>query len=733
MQIIEPIGHHEVVILLLQLALLLLVARALGELAVRFELPSVVGELLAGVMLGPSILGTLAPGVFDYVVPASTEQFHLLEVVSFLGVLMLLVVTGLETDVALIMRKGRSAAAISLGGIIIPFVTGFALGQALPATFLVDPDQRLVFSLFIATAMSISAIPVIAKVLIEMNVVRRDIGQITLAAGMIDDTIGWILLSVVAGLARSGVVDVGSAVQSILSVVVVIGLAFTLGRKLVPALFRTVDNRIGGDRIKITLLMVLTLGLGSITHALGIEAVLGAFIAGILVGQVKRFDRHVRHIFETVALGVFAPIFFAASGLKVDLALLVQPRNLAIGMIVLAVAIFGKFVGAALGAKVSGLGRWEALSLGAGMNARGAMEIIVATIGLSLGVLTPEMYSIILMVAIVTSLMAPPILRWALQHIPLTEEEQARLRAEERRLTSFVENLRRVLLPSRGGENSQLAAHLVARMLDEQPDVEVTTMYVAGAPQTGDRRAATADTVAVDASPTAQLEKLERRLATIPANDRRRLIDESSDDVVRAVVDEASRGYDLLVLGATEASSNGDPDGPLFSTTVDGLIQDAPCPVMIVSSSGLEAAEQTERPLRHILLPTTGTETTRRAAEVAFRIARSTDAVVEIVHVVDRRQQQSEWNPASETSSHALSEELLARTAELGHEMGTAVRTHLIVGELAEHTIVELCQQLTADLVVLTSSVRPVSRRAFLGHRVDHVLREAPCPVVIVT
>lgn len=736
MRVIVPIGHHEIVVLLLQLALLLLVARALGELAVRFELPSVVGELLAGVMLGPSILGTLAPGVFDFIVPASTEQFHLLEVVAFLGVLMLLVVTGLETDVALIMRKGRSAAAISLGGIIVPFATGFALGQLLPETFLVDPDQRLVFSLFIATAMSISAIPVIAKVLIEMNVVRRDIGQITLAAGMIDDTIGWILLSVVAGLARSGVVDVGSVVQSLLSVVVVIGLAFTAGRKLVPMLFRAVDNRIGGDSIKVSLLMVLALGFGSVTHALGIEAVLGAFLAGILVGQVKRVDRQVRHIFETVALGVFAPIFFAASGLRVDLVLLLQPRNLAVGMIVLAVAIFGKFVGAALGAKASGLGRWEALSLGAGMNARGAMEIIVATVGLSLGVLTPEMYSIILMVAIVTSLMAPPILRWTLQHIPMSDEEVLRLRADERRLTSFVENLQRVLLPSRGGENSQLAAHLVARMFAGQPDVEVTTMYVTGAPPVTGVPLATPDGLTVETSPTVHLEKLERQLATIPANDRRRLIDESSTDVVHAVIEEARRGYDLLVLGATEAGANRDPDGPLFSATVDGLIQDAPCPVMVVSGSGVtEGGQLAERPLRHILLPTTGTETTRHATEVALRIARSSDAVVEIVHVVDRRQEQSEWNPAStgSASSRALGEEILARTAELGHEMGTAVRTHLVVGELAEHTIVELCGKLSIDLVVLASSVRPVSRRAFLGHRVDHVLLEAPCPVVIVT
>lgn len=737
MEVIEPLGEHEVVVLLLQLATLLLVARVLGEVAVRFELPSVVGELLAGVVLGPSILGSVAPGLFAFLVPSSQEQFHLLEVVSFLGVLMLLVVTGLETDVKLILRKGRSAAAISLGGIAIPFATGLLLGQLLPESFLVDPQQRLVFSLFIATAMSISAIPVIAKVLIEMDVVRRDIGQITLAAGMIDDTIGWILLSVVAGLARSGALDVPSVVRSVLSVLVVVGLAFTAGRKLVPLLFRAVDNRVGGDMAKVTLLMVLALGFGSVTHALGIEAVLGAFLAGILAGQVNRVDRPVRHIFETVALGVFAPIFFAASGLRVDLALLLEPRNLAIGLIVLGVAIFGKFVGAAMGAKVSGLGRWEALSLGAGMNARGAMEIIVATVGLSLGVLTPEMYSIILMVAIVTSLMAPPILRWTLRRIPMSDEERDRLTAEERRASSFVENLHRVLLPSRGGENSQLAAHLVAKLFDGQADVEVTTMFVTGgATAPAPRRDARAIGT-VEAPPVTHLERLEAQLATIPAGDRRRIVDEQSSDIVKAVVREASRGYDLVVVGATEPTGREQRwDGPLFSGVVDGLIQETPCSMMIVSNNATgPVSGSLDRPLRRILLPTTGTETTRHAAELAFRIARGADAVVEVVHVLDRRQATGGWGLPVEigSSRDPIGEALLSKTAELGHAMGTAVRTRLEVGELPEHTIVELCDRLRADLVVLSTSVRPVTQRVFLGHRIEHVLRHAPCPVVIVT
>ncbi|HEV2767713.1 MAG TPA: cation:proton antiporter [Acidimicrobiales bacterium] len=474
---IEPLAGHALLLVILQFALLLLTARALGEVAVRFGWPSVVGELTAGLVLGPSLLGAVAPGVFEWLFPQEPEQFHLLEVISWLGVIMLLILTGLETDVRLIARKGKGAALISAGGIAIPFVTGFALGFALPGDFIARPDQPVVFALFIGTAMSISAIPVIAKVMMEMKVIRRDIGQVTLAAGMIDDTVGWILLSVVAGMAAGGGASAGTAVKSILSVAAVLVFAFTVGRRLVPATIRFVDNRVGGDAVKITTLMVMALAFGSLTQALHLEVVLGAFIVGILVGEVKRFDHHARHSFEQLTLAVFAPVFFATAGLRVDLGALWDPKVFAVALVVLAVAIVGKFAGAYAGARLSRLGRWEALSLGAGMNARGALEIIVATIGLSLGVLTEEMYSIIVVMAIVTSLMAPPLLRWTLGKVEMGDEERERLEAEERQRNSFVGNLKRVLLPAAGRPSTRLAARLVDVLVAGQ-DVEVTTMYV---------------------------------------------------------------------------------------------------------------------------------------------------------------------------------------------------------------------------------------------------------------
>ena len=741
--VIEPLGHHHLLLLLLQLGLLLVVARLLGELARRFGLPSVVGELLAGIVLGPSLLGSIAPGAFEFIFPAEAEQVHLLEVVSWLGVIMLLILTGLETDIALIARKGRSAATISLGGIIIPFATGFALAQYLPEEFIAAPDQRLVFSLFIGTAMSISAIPVIAKVLVEMKVIRRDIGQVTLAAGMIDDTIGWILLSVVAGLARGGGVSAASVGGSVLSVIAFLGIAFTLGRRLVQVVIRRVDNASPGDAGMITALVAMALLFGVVTQAMGLEAVLGAFVVGILVGQVKRFDHHLRHMFEVITMAVFAPIFFAASGLRVDLAALFDPSVMAVGLLVLAIAIFGKFAGAYAGARLGRLGHWEGLSLGAGMNARGAMEIIVATIGLSLGVLTPDMYTIILMVAIVTSLMAPPLLRWTLGKIPMSDEERQRLAREERLKTSFFGNLTRILMPARGGVNDQIAAQLVGRLVREE-DIEVTTMFVgdneqaADEPDTADDSAAgagrnVATRAKTDTRTRERLDRVEDHITQHTDADLRRLIRVDDPLAAESILAEAARDYDLIVLGAEERPTR-KPDEPLFTQLADAVMSEAPCPVLVVSSRGGADPDRVvaDLPLRRILLPiAAAAEGDLRAAEVAFGIAGS-DAVVDVVHVIDSQQLRVSAREPDLTSARQMGREIVAKAAEIGHEMGARVRTQVVVGENPEATIVELSEQYDTDLVVLNGHVRPVSHRAFLGHGTDHVLRYAPCPVVLV-
>ncbi|HEY9648253.1 MAG TPA: cation:proton antiporter [Chroococcidiopsis sp.] len=738
-RIIQPLSHHELLLLLLQLALLLLAARGLGELMRRINLPPVVGELLAGVILGPSVFGLLLPGLQASLFPKDQTQSNLLSAEAWIGVLFLLIVTGLETDLNLIVRKGKTALVISLGGIVVPFITGFGLGIALPDDFLVNPAHRLIFSLFIATAMSISAVPVIAKVLMDLRLIRRDIGQVILAAGMTDDTIGWILLSVVSGLVTSGSFNALNLVQSVLSALLFIGAALTIGRPLVDRIFWWVDENIGGATASLSTLIILALGAASLTHALGVEAVLGAFAVGILAAQSRRFHREAGHTLEMITAGFLAPIFFASAGLKVNLVQLFVPQTFLIGLLVLAVACFGKFAGAYMGARLGKLSHWESLAMGAGMNARGAMEIIVATIGLSLGVLNPPMYSIIVMVAIVTSLMAPPLLRWTLSHVVIGEEEASRLQQEAEQSQSFVHQIRRVLIPSRGGTNVQMAAQLVGHLAQRQP-LEVCVLFASGeetpggdrphaeeSPSSGEREEAF--------SVVAEAMKRGRDKAQTKLHTKVQTKVNYGSDRAEVILKESRRGYDLIVMGASERQGFG---GALFNVLVDRIVQEAPCSTMIVKSN--VPAPQGDfcsipvQPIRHILVPTVGSRASLNAVEIASAIAAETGALVSLIHVVS--QSQAEYILFEQQSIKPMMEiarEIVEYQAQVVRRLGAEVRYQILAGTSPEETIVDYASQNEIDLIILGSTIRLITGRAFFGHRVDAILTKAQCPVAVIS
>ena len=731
--LIKPLGHHELLLVLVQLSLLLLVARGLGEFMRRINLPPVVGELLAGVVLGPSLFGWIFPSLQAHIFPKSQTQSDLLSVVSWLGVLFLLIVTGLETDLNLIIRKGKTALLISLGGIVVPFTTGFSLGWLLPESFLANPSGRLVFSLFIATAMSISAVPVIAKVLMDLKLIRRDIGQITLAAGMTDDTIGWILLSVVSGLAQSGTFNFGTVLTSVGSAVLFLGVAFTVGRTVIDQVLRWVDDYIGGATASLSALLILSLGAAALTHNLGLEAALGAFVLGILAGQSRRFSREAGHTLEIVTAGFLAPIFFAAAGLKVNLLQVLVPQTLMIGLLVLAVACVGKFTGAYLGSRIGGLSHWEGLAMGSGMNARGAMEIIVATIGLSLGVLNQQMYSIIVMVAIVTSLMAPPLLRWTLSKVEMGEEEAQRLQQEEQASHSFIKNIHRVLMPTRGGTNVQLAAQLVSHMA-HQNDMEVTALF-AVSDKKPKRQAANTANIKDRASEEAIASVVEEM--ELPADMTLQTKVESGRNKAEVILKEASRGYDLIVLGATEQKR---PNGALFNLLVDRVVQEAPCATSPPSSRKEPLPQGEPSPIayqaiRHILVPTVGNEYSKKAVEVASTIAAQTGALVTLVHVINLRQVEYILFDAQQTLKPFtdIAQQIVEQQAEIGRSLGASVKTCVLTGTSPQREILTFARTEHVDLIVLGSNIRMITGRVFFGHLVDAILSRATCPVAVVS
>ncbi len=712
MPVFTAAPHSDILFLLFRVTLLLLTARLLGEIVQRLGQPSVVGEILAGIFLGPSCLSGFFPAVHHWIVPQTQLQGYLLEVVSFIGVMFLLLLTGLETDLALIRHHAKTGVGVSLGGFILPFVLGFGLGQLIPDALLMEPDKRIVFSLFLATAMSISAIPVIAKVLIDLNLIRRDIGQTIIAAGMCDDTIGWILLSIVAGLAKGQAIGFMMVFKEIGIVAGFMIFSFTIGRWTAKKSLDFVQDEFVSPYSILTLIMVFAFALGTLSQSLKLEAMLGAFVTGIIFGQMRRLPSNVYQVLENITLGIFAPIFFAVAGLKVNVKGLLEPTLLMITGIVILVATLGKVIGGYWGARWIGKrGRWTALSFGMAINARGAMEIIIATIGLSLGILSPNMFSIIVLMAIVTSLMAPTALRWTLRHIKPEEQELKRLREEELIQNSPIARMHRVLLPVRYREGQLEAIHAIKAYLLQRLEAKTKLSITILTIMNEDKRSDGGKFVENLSGQFLQIELIKKVVV--------------SKKPVDVILQEAEKNYDLVLLGASEHHHNQDN---IFSPSIDALVRFSPCSTMVVQ--GFSDTKQW-KPNR-IVVPTNGSLPSRRAAELAFLLASSENEII-FLSVIET----NSFSGIHDASGAILQRQTnLAKHAaeelqELAQLKNIQTRVEVRVAADPETVILTLAKKEGVDLIILGTGVRPSSNKLFLGPRVERVLKSATCPVIV--
>jgi Kef-type K+ transport system membrane component KefB len=419
---VAPIAAHQVLVFLLQLGLLLGLALTLGRLAGRLGLPPVVGELTAGVLAGPSVLGHAAPGVSGWLLPSDPGQFHLLDAVGQLGVLLLVGVAGMHVDLGLMRRNRLAVATVGSGALLIPLGLGVAVGFVLPATLLAGGSRPL-FAVFLGVAMCVSAIPVIAKTLLELKLLHRDIGQLIINSAAVDDIVGWFLLAVISAIATSGTGS-GALTRTAIGLVVIVVVTLAARPVVRGAMHLAARSPEPGVTVATAAVLVLLASAGS--QALGTEGILGAFLCGILIGSSRQLDRQRLAPLRAFVMAVLAPLFFVTAGLRMDLTALVRPSVLAAGLAVLGIAVAGKFAGAYAGARLARLDHWHGLALGAGLNARGVVEVVVATVGLRMGVLGQDAYTIIVLVAIATSLMAPAMLRYAARRIAVTPEEHTR-------------------------------------------------------------------------------------------------------------------------------------------------------------------------------------------------------------------------------------------------------------------------------------------------------------------
>ncbi len=703
--------HSDILILLFQLFLLLLFARVFGELFQRMGQPTVVGEILAGVVLGPSLLGA-TPFFSDLMIVQSTNGTNLLEVVSLMGAMLLLLITGLETDLALIKHHSRSAFGTAIGGLILPLILGFGFCFLIPDSLLVDPTQRIVFSLFLATAISVSAIPVIAKVLIDLNLIRRDIGQITIAAGMIDDTAAWILLSIVLGLIEFGVVTAQNVLFSVGKVLLFLSASFVAGKWLAAKVVSFAQNSIHSRYKFLTILMLFSFGFGAIAQSLRLEAVLGAFVAGIIFSRIPAVPKEAIERIESFTFGIFAPIFFAAAGLKVSLEPLLNPELLIIGIGLIVIATLSKVAGAYIGARWVGRSdHWTALSFGAGLNARGAIQIIVATIGLSFGIISQEIFSLIIIMAVVTSIMAPFMLRYTLKKVKPKDEEIARLKQEELHKDNFMSSVHRVLLPVRKRDDfeKKLIEAKIIKKLAQNRELDLTLLTITDAQNKNDC--------------ALFLDELAKLFTNISVT--KKVI--VSSNAIESILDEASKSYNLILIGATEKDKK---SKMIFNPVVDNIVRLSSCPSIVVQSGFHSDSWQPDR----ILIPTNGSLAARRAAQVAFALASDISQEVHILKVIEEKEDiynldmEGSIKERQFTFAYQITEEL----KKLGESLSVNTFSEVEIGTDTESVILEMAKEKNFDLIVLGTDIRPGSEKLYIGPRVERVLNNAPCPVLLV-
>jgi Kef-type K+ transport system membrane component KefB/nucleotide-binding universal stress UspA family protein len=708
---IPGLSGHAVFLLLVQLALLVLVARIGAEIAKRLGLPAVVGELSAGIALGPTLLGHYFPHAFEVLFPADPHQFHLLDAFSTVGMSLLLLLTGLETDVRLLRNLGRAALIASVMGMVLPFGLGFGLGYYMPVEYLADPNSRILFSLFLATAMSISAMPVIAKILIDLDLTKRNIGLVILSAGVVDDTVGWLILSLIAGAATHGVVHVQDLGLTVAYLAIFIVLAIFILYPFLRVAVRIATEHFKASDSDLVLVIVTTFLCAAVTERIGVHPVFGAFVTGIVLHQTPRLRRETVARLESFTFGVLAPIFFGTVGLRVNLWALGGGHMLGI---VILVACVGKLVGCSLGAYWGGLRFWEAASIAVAMNARGAMEIVVATIGLSLGILSPQMFSIIVMVAIVTSFLAPVGLRLTMPRVRMTEEEARRILASES-TGAFDPTRVRVLLAAGGGRHAVAAAPL-AFGLAQKSSASVKVVHVSERRSWWRRLFQREFT----GSATEQVEEI-RALAAGGRGPE--IVQLSGLSIARAIVDEAKRGCDVIVMGSGEGPSIG-------GAVVEQLVGEAPCHVAIMKApaSGVE--------YRRILVPVDGSVASRLAVELALRYAEATGAELALAVLTERRPQLAAYTDLSGThlpaEVRATSEEELQRISIAFRASDIKPNILHLAFDPRSSAIVDEVERGHYDLIVLGAENRAIQHRLFFGYENERLIRGARIPVLVV-
>ncbi len=765
-------------ILVAEILLLLVVGRVLGEGMQRIGQPALMGALLAGIVLGPSLFGWVWPQAQHFIFPGDETQRGMIDGLSQVGILMLLLLTGMETDLRLVRKSGGAAIAIALCGIAFPFACGFALGEFGPSSLFGAPGSgRLATSLFLGTALSISSIKIVAMVVREMNFMRRNLGQLIVTTAIMEDTVGWVIIAIIFGITGvspgggAGKFDILQLASTVGGVALFLVFCFTVGRWLVFWAIRWANDNFRSDFPVITMILVIMCCLALITQLLGVRTVLGAFMAGVLIGESPILTGHIQGQLRGMITAFFMPVFFGMSGLSADLTILKDGKLALLTAGLVLIASIGKFSGAFAGAMLGRLKWREGVALGCAMNARGSTEVIVASIGLSMGALTQNLYTMIVTMAVITTMAMPPMLRAALSGLPMSKEEEVRIQREVVDQKGFLPRIERLLLAADESVVGRMAARLAGLIAGAQ-GMPVTILKLeanllsSAADQTvaedqdhsrDDKGAAERQDEKDQPRPSDHTEKTESKdssqkeltgarsreqsPADLKSDPLARAVKEGAkasaekviaddaepdpekvhltsrvpvDSIADVVKDEARKGYDLMFIGL---EAGVETDGS-FAQGVTQISAGFEGPLIVYADAG-KASRRLNSGAR-ILVPVNGSPQSRRAAEIAFGLARGTGAHVHALFV----------SQADGRSRTRLREEsVLKDMVDLGERYNVDVTTRISPRAEAAQAILKEAKRNIA-MIVMGVSARP-GEELFFGNTATAVLKAWDRPVLM--
>jgi Kef-type K+ transport system membrane component KefB len=399
-------GSPNLALLVGQIGLIIALSRVVGAAMERVGQPRVIGEMVAGILLGPSFFGAVAPGAAAWLFPP--QGFGMLNALSQLGLVLFMFLVGIEIDLAEVYRNRRLALVVSHASIAAPMTMGVALAVWLYPR-MADPSVGFAgFALFIGVAMSITAFPVLARILSERGLLGTPLGSIAIACAAVDDVTGWMVLAYVVAMVRTA--HGGTPLWlPIVGLPVFLAVVFGVARPLLRGLAREFEAKESLSNDRKALLLTLLLGSALATETIGLHLLFGAFVLGAAMPKHPGLLRHLVESFESLTVLLLLPLFFAFTGLRTRIGELSGVENWGICLMIIGVAVAGKIGGTGIAARLSGLPWRDALAIGSLMNTRGLMELVVLNIGLEVGLLSPRLFTMMVVMAIATTMMTPPL------------------------------------------------------------------------------------------------------------------------------------------------------------------------------------------------------------------------------------------------------------------------------------------------------------------------------------